>query len=75
MDHQAFAQLMYCNVGGTTQMAFNQGHIDSDLYTSVCKDVGVALKRWPRMRPQVERWLEHYPEYRTYDIFRQLEST
>jgi hypothetical protein len=69
-DEQSYTYAdMYCNAWATTQIAFNQGQIDKALYDSVVGDVGIALKRWPGMRRQVDRWFHNYPGLRAYGIF------
>ena len=63
---------MYCNAWATTQIAFDQGLVEKPVWAGVMKDVEVAMNRWPNMRQTVERWLNNYPEFKNYGIFRAI---
>ena len=65
---------MYCNAWGTTQIAFDQGLVDKSLWAGVTKDVKVAMNRWQNMRQPVERWLNNYPEFKNYGIYRSISN-
>ena len=63
---------MYCNAWGTTQVAFDQGLIDESIWAGVTRDVEVAMNRWPNMRQTVERWLNNYPDFKDFEVFRAI---
>ena len=51
------------------QAAYDNGQIDPWLYEAVLEDVAVELKRWPRFRWGVEKWLSNYPQNRQLRVF------
>lgn len=61
---------MYCNAWLTTQISFDQGLIDASVWAGVIRDVEVAMNRWPNMRQPVERWLNNYPDFKDFEVFR-----
>ena len=63
---------MYCNAWSTTQVAFNQGLIDESIWAGVMRDVEVVMNRWPNMRQTVERWLNNYPDFKDFEVFRAI---
>ena len=63
---------MYCNAWTTTSIAFDQGLVDRSIMAGVMKDVEVAMGRWPNMRRPVERWLNNYPEFKNFELFRAI---
>jgi len=75
-DEQVYTYAdMYCNAWATAQFAFNKGQIDETIYRGVAHDVQTALDRWPNMRKKVELWLHNYPEFRTYNIFAEINQS
>ena len=65
---------MYCNAWGTTQIAFDQGLVDESIWAGVVKDIEVAMNRWPNMRQSVERWLNNYPAFRDFELFKTIDQ-
>jgi hypothetical protein len=63
---------MYCNAWSTTQIAFDQGLVDQSIWAGVTRDVEVAMNRWPNMRQPLERWLNNYPDFKDYEVFRTI---
>ena len=64
----AFTNLMI-NVWLSVQEARNAGQLDKDLFEAMIRDVDVTLERWPLTKPQIEQWLERYPEVQHYRVF------
>jgi hypothetical protein len=63
---------MYCNAWSTTQIAFDQGLVDESIWAGVTRDVEVAMSRWPNMRKPVERWLNNYPDFKEFEVFKAI---
>ena len=64
----AFTNLMI-NVWLSVQEARNAGQVDETLFEAMIRDVDVILERWPLTKPQIEQWLERYPEVKHYRVF------
>lgn len=65
---------MYCNAWLTTQIAFDQELVETSIFAGVLRDIEVALNRWPNMRHSVQRWLNNYPDFRDFEVFRAIGS-
>ena len=63
---------MYCNTWQVVETAYRNGLIDDGFYAAGKKDVLFEMKRWPNFGPFVLRWLENYPEFKEYEIFKQV---
>lgn len=63
---------MYCNAWGTTQIAFDQGLVDESIWAGVIRDAEVTMNRWPNMRQTVENWLNNYPDFKDFELFRTI---
>ena len=66
---------MYCNAWSTAQIAYDQGLLDDALWQGVKRDVGIAMTRWPNMRPSVARWVENSPDFTEFEIFTVLDES
>ena len=67
--------MMFCNVWGSVQLAYNTGQIEADFYAAGAKDVQVEIDRWPNFKAAIETWLDNYPEFKDYDIFLPMEAS
>jgi hypothetical protein len=67
----AFANFK-CNLLVSAQTAYSAGRIDTNLYLSVKKDVGVSVDVWPVTRAAILLWRERYPDLADMPLFDEL---
>jgi hypothetical protein len=73
-EHLYAFTVLYCNKWVSLEIAFRNGQIEEELYTSMANDVSIAIQRWPKLKPQIELWIERYPVVRNYKIFQTIYS-
>lgn len=67
--------VLYCNIWISAQTAYDSGKISKMLYDDAAGDVHIELERWPKLRPQIEVWLERYPGVSDSPIFAPLRES
>jgi hypothetical protein len=63
---------MWANTWIICQSAYENGLIDEGFYLTAKKDVSVEIDRWRNIGPFVNKFLNNFPVFRDYEIFRDL---